>query len=287
MITKIILGTVQFGLNYGINNTTGKPSEETVSDILNQAYLSGIRKLDTAEAYGNAQTVIGNFHRKNRTSFDVNTKFKSGAQSKLKSGLLSTLEELHIDRVNTWFYHSFQDYIESPDWLTEIAKIKEDGLIEKIGVSVYSNFELDSVIGDDVVDVIQLPFNLLDNRSQRGDLLEKAKAANKTIQIRSAFLQGLFFMDISSLPINLQSLKPYLERLLKLSREYDITMESLCLQYVNAQPHIDEIIIGVDSKMHLLKNLEVLKSELDPEVCHIIDSIQVSEPELLYPFNWK
>ena len=71
MNSKLILGTVQFGLNYGINNTIGKMSEDKVFELLETAYDLGIRTLDTAEAYGNAHSVISNFHKQSKKRFNI------------------------------------------------------------------------------------------------------------------------------------------------------------------------------------------------------------------------
>ncbi len=287
MASKLILGTVQFGLDYGINNDQGRPSGRTVEEILDFAYQSGIQKLDTAEAYGDAHTVIGDFHKKRDIRFDINTKFRGITKGNLRFEVTKALEELGVEKLNTWFYHSFQDYSLNREWADGLAQVKWDGLIQNIGVSVYSNSELESVIEDSSIDVIQLPFNLLDNVSQRGILLEKAKKYNKTIQIRSVFLQGLFFKSVSALPSYLLPLKSYLEQLHHISDETGISMEALCLQYVESQEFVDEIIIGVDSKQHLMNNIASLNSKLDKNIINVIDDIQVLEKQLLYPSNWK
>ncbi len=286
-IKNIILGTVQFGLNYGINNPNGKPSTRVVEEIFTTAYHSGIQQLDTAEAYGDAQELIGRFHQKQATRFDINTKFKGANKTTLRTELAKAITALSVQQVNTWFYHSYTDYHTYPELLEELAAIRKEGLIRKIGVSVYSNEELENVINDPVIDVIQLPFNLLDNFSQRGSLLARAKQNQKTIQVRSVFLQGLFFKDPASLPASLLPLQPYLHQLHTLSAETGLSMESLCLQYVSAQENIDEIIIGVDTVEQLDRNMMALRSQLDQRVRNTIDLIKVTETALLYPYNWK
>jgi aryl-alcohol dehydrogenase-like predicted oxidoreductase len=287
MSSKLILGTVQFGLNYGINNSAGKPSIETIEKIFTRAHASGIGQLDTAEAYGDAQKLIGEFHQKQNIRFDVNTKFKGVQPEMLGNELTKAINDLKVESINTWFYHSFADYNNYPGLGKELAEIKKQQLIKKIGVSVYSNTEFEKVVGDEGVDVIQLPFNLLDNFSYRGELLTKAKQHQKTIQVRSVFLQGLFFKDLTTLPVYLLPLKPYLVKLHRLSEEKNLPMESLCLQYANAQSHIDEIIIGVDTEEQLERNILALNSHLDQETKEVIDQIQVAETALLYPYNWK
>jgi len=286
MAAEIILGTVQFGLNYGINNKDGKPSQKEVNLILEQAFAAGIKKLDTAEAYGTAQSVIGNYHL-SHPPFQIDTKFKKSGQSGLRAELKKTLNNLHVDHIDTYFYHSFSDFAAYPEILDELMELKKEGLITKIGVSVYSNEEMDSSSVNQAVDVIQLPFNLLDNIFQRRESLHKAKQHGKLIQVRSVFLQGLFFRDPATLPEFLLPLKPWLEKLRDIAMKANIPMEALCLQYVNAQPWIDEIILGVDSKNHLLNNLKVLGGKLEAAIVEMIDGVRVTETALLYPYNWK
>jgi len=285
MAHKIILGTVQFGLDYGINNNYGKPDLNSINEILNKAYQAGIHTLDTAEAYGDAEAIIGSFHQNKSFRFDVNTKFRGGEE--LRTELIKAIEKLRIQRVHTFFYHSFNDYISYPGLPRKLKQLKSENLINQIGVSVYSNNELETACSDPAIDVIQLPFNLLDNISQRGALLRKARMNKKIIQVRSVFLQGLFFKDISTLPVFLLPLKPYLKKLQNICTETGLSTESICLQYANAQPDIDEIIIGVDNKEQLTNNMDSLHVELDQDIRKEIDAIHVTETELLYPFNWK
>lgn len=287
MPVTLVLGTVQFGVDYGINNPSGKPGADTVNEILAFAYHFGITQLDTADGYGNAKEIIGKFHKKHNLRFEINSKFAAHSVKDLRLELLRSLEELHIATMDTWFFHGFRDYISRPELLQELENLKVEKLVRKIGVSVYTNSELKTVINDPLIDTIQLPFNLLDNLNIRGPLLMEADKKGKTIQVRSVFLQGLFFKDISTLPVYLWPLKPYLEKLHAIADENEIPMESLCLQYAGSQKEIHEIVFGVDSKEQLIQNLQSFPAQLLPEIVAAINKIKVAETELLYPYNWK
>jgi aryl-alcohol dehydrogenase-like predicted oxidoreductase len=282
----IILGTVQFGIKYGINNHKDKPTHSQVFEILETAWENGINTLDTADAYGDAIKIISSYHQYSGKLFKINTKFKNidflSINSKLKSDLIS----LHCSQINTFFFHSYAEYKNSNHILLELLKAKEDGLISSIGVSIYSNEELSDVIDDLNIDVIQLPFNLFDNDFQRSKLLKIAKEKRKKIQVRSVFLQGLFFMNIKKVPENLAILKPWLEKIEKISDLFDISKESLCLLYPNAQDYIDEIIIGVDTKNQLVQNLKSLKLNLPYAIKREFDQISITPSSILYPPNW-
>lgn len=286
MKKKIILGTVQFGLNYGINNYFGKPSESQVFEILDTAWKNGIDTLDTADAYGNAMKLISDYHRVSGNIFKINTKFNNagffGIDDKIKSDLLS----LKCLRFNSLFFHSYNEYKESNHNLMSLLKAKEEGLISSIGVSLYTNEELLDVINDPKIDIIQLPYNLLDNDFQRGNLLKIAREKGKKVQVRSIFLQGLFFKESNEFPEKLEILKPWISKIETKAELLNISKESLCFLYPNSQVYIDEIVMGVDTKEQLLRNLESLKLSIPEAVKTEIDQISVSPSSILHPPNW-
>jgi len=286
MKSKFILGTVQFGLDYGINNTVGKPTEIQVYEMLDYAASHGIEILDTADAYGNATELLGKYNRMNTNRFRINTKFKCNNES-LEAQLSETLELLNTNSINTYFYHSFLDFEQHPELLTFLVDLKKKKRIEKIGMSVYDNNEFRVAINISEIDVIQFPFNLLDNRSQRGEYMKLAKEKSKELQVRSIFLQGLFFKSFDDLPPKLTALKPYLKNISDLLIKNNLTIQQLALSYAMQQPEIDHIIIGVDSLEQLRHNLNLGRQKISPEILESIDQIKVLETELLYPKNWN
>jgi aryl-alcohol dehydrogenase-like predicted oxidoreductase len=286
MSSKIILGTVQFGLDYGINNRLGQPDAKQVFKMLELAAAEGIEILDTADAYGSASEILGEFNKVKPDAFKINTKFKAGLDP-ISIQLGKSLELLGAKFINAYFFHSFQDFIRFPGLITELSDLKQKNLIKKTGVSVYGNDEFEIAVNTPEVDVIQLPFNLLDNRCQRGKLMTLAKEKGKELQVRSVFLQGLFFMPGKDIPRKLSPLKPYLEKIGAMAQENNLTMESLALMYALSQPEIDHIIIGVDNPEQLRKNLIAAKKCLDANILEVINQIALAETELLYPKNWN
>jgi uncharacterized protein len=284
--SKIILGTVQFGLDYGINNVTGKPSIEQVFNILEFAASQGVEILDTADAYGNANELLGDFNRSHPGLFSVNTKFKDN-QEPLAKQLSRSLKLLNLNTVNTYFFHSFSDFINHSDLMNELIYLKKNNQINKIGVSVYDNYEFQKVINSPEIDVIQFPFNLLDNLYQRGEMMKLAKKRGKELQVRSLFLQGLFFKSPEKIPSKLSPLNPYLKRINDLSSENNLSIEKLAILYALQQPEIDNILLGVDNLEQLKNNLNIGQESLAKETTEIIDKIAVQETELLYPKNWN
>jgi uncharacterized protein len=284
---KLILGTVQFGLDYGINNPAGKPTKEQVFQIFEQAAKAGVSVLDTADVYGNASELIGEFFASSSTRFDINTKFKAEEGKSITEQLHNSLQLLNTDKVNVYFYHRFDEMVNFPETLVELGKLKSQNLINKIGVSVYGNDELEIAVNTPAIDAIQLPFNLLDNYSQRGELLKQAKQKGKEIQVRSVFLQGLFFKELNSYPEYLSPLKPYVQTIQQIGTDSNTGMEALALAYALSQPEIDNVLIGVDTLEQLNTNLSYANTTLSAESISQINAIKVAETELLYPKNWK
>jgi aryl-alcohol dehydrogenase-like predicted oxidoreductase len=285
-MNRLILGTVQFGLKYGINNHLGQPDVNTVNEILNLAHQLGINTLDTAEAYGTAHEIIGNYHYNNKFEFKINTKFSSVKKENFIEQVKKTCELLEVKKLNVCFYHSYAEYLHGTLEQGFETLVNLD-LIDQVGVSVYTNEELEVVINDPLVNVIQLPFNLFDNFYQRGDLISKAKNKGKKIQVRSIFLQGLFFVGPKSLKGNLAELEDDILFLNKIVNDFKISMADLCLQYVLSFKEIDQIIIGVETPSQLFSNSLSYKRNISSEIINLINSVQIKNKSLLYPYNWK
>lgn len=285
MFNKLILGTVQFGLDYGINNSSGKPSKEEVFKILDFAKVNGINLLDTASEYGNSIDLIGEYDNKNY--FNIISKFKSVKDgSTINEVLCDGLNRVKKDKLYGYLFHSFQEFLNNKSLLKDLLELKNQGKIKNIGVSVYSNEELEIALNDNHVELIQLPFNLLDNSNHRGRLIQDAKEKGKIIHTRSVFLQGLFFKDLNRLPNKLIPVKPSLTKIKEIADKYNLGIGDLALNYVISNPYIDGILIGVDNVDQLKLNLQSIEKGIPTELIDEIDEIFEENIELLNPSNW-
>ena len=291
MNSKLILGTVQFGLNYGINNTIGKMSEDKVFELLENAYDLGIKTLDTAESYGNAHSVISNFHKQSKKRFNIISKYSStnfDYPIDLVERIQVHCSNFDINYLEGYMFHSYSDFKMTINNEPNILdNIKNSGLVKKIGVSVYSNDEIEDLLNFKNINLIQLPFNLFDNEYQRKEILEKAKKRNIEIHTRSAFLQGLFFKDVNTLQKNLLPLKKDLNDLSLLSKKSNIALAELALNYPLSKSYIDKVLIGVDSLEQLKNNIKATENEFDKFIYEKVDCIQIENTKLLNPSNWK
>ena len=291
MNSKLILGTVQFGLDYGINNNTGKLSEDQVFELLERAYELGIRTLDTAEAYGNAHSIISNFHKQSKKRFNIISKYSSSNFDypiDLVERIQVHCSNFNVNYLEGYMFHSYNDFkMNINNDPNVLDNIKNSGLVKKIGVSVYSNDEIEDLLNFKNINLIQLPFNLFDNEYQRKEILEKAKKRNIEIHTRSVFLQGLFFKDINTLTNGLLPLKNNLSELSLILKNYNLSMDSLALNYPLNKTYIDKVLIGVDSLEQLKNNIKATENDFDKSIYEEVDCIQIENIKLLNPSNWK
>ena len=281
---KIVLGTVQLGLKYGINNSIGKPTREDACSILKFAWENGVRKLDTADTYGDVLELIA-FYQQNNPDFYIMSKMFKVASDKVEKEFSKSLARLKANSMHTYYFHRFDELLSFKDFKV-FEEFKNDGKLKYLGVSVNSMEEFQKSIKFDEIDVIQIPFNLLDNYTIKKDLLCEAKKKGKLIYIRSVFLQGLFFMELDKLPDNLLPLEEDLRYLQSLSEKYNCPMHEMALRYCLSFKEIDGVIIGVDSLEHLKQNLSNTEV-LDEEILESINNINVECKGLLSPVNWS
>ena len=281
---KIVLGTVQFGLPYGINNNVGKISQSEVAKILSEAKKNEISLIDTSYAYGDSEIVIGSIPKASR-EFKIVSKLPRTTK-KPKVVFNETIHRLKTNKLYGYLIHHFDYFKENLSIWTEIKSLKEDGQVEKIGFSLYSTLELEYLFSKNIeFDIVQIPYNILDRAF--APYLKELKQHNVEIHARSVFLQGLFFKSTDDLPDRLQPLKPYLMTMDKFCSEHDITIESLALNGVLHNPDIDGVLIGVDSLTQLQKNIQSVWSKMPVGVSKFIQLLDVKEKELLNPVNWN
>lgn len=290
---KLVLGTVQLGMPYGINNTTGQPDKEETFAILSAAWDSGIRLLDTADAYGVSTALIGEFHAAtqqsatNKKLFRIITKFHYDNTVNLEQKAHETLTKLSVPSLYCYQFHRCSDVKTYPEAHKPLLRLQNEGLVERIGVSVYTNEEFAEAIQSPIINVIQFPFNLLDNMNFRGELIHRAKESGKELHTRSVFLQGLFFKPQGDFPPSLRSLAQPIMTLQTLSQNLVVTITQLALAYVLSQKLIDYTLFGVETLRQLTEIIEASETFIDAQTLQTIEQIVVKNPDLLNPARWK
>lgn len=261
-MTKIALGTVQFGLNYGISNKNGQVSAEEIEKILDFCKLHEINTLDTAQGYGNSEKVLSQF---DLTSFKVITKLIGNAR------LETSLENLKLSSVYGLMFHRENECIDETWKLYETWK--SQGLVKKIGVSVYSPAVLEQLIERYPIEIVQFPMNILDQSFV--SLLPRLKEKSIEVHTRSSFLQGLLLMD--DIPEYFNPIKNHI----KLIPEPRL---SHCLNFGKNYYEIDKMVLGVTRLQDLEEIYEAYNQKLD-EVDYSI--YRVTEEKFINPSMWQ
>lgn len=276
-MSKLVLGTVQFGLQYGVNSA-GRPSQEAVKNILSDAAKGGITTLDTSSAYGNSEEVLGE-SIVTPGEFKIVSKYPKG-ETPVGEMFNSSLERLKVDKLYGYLLHHFEVYKNNSAVWDEFVALKESGKVQKIGFSLYTPEELVFILKNgSPFDLIQVPFNIFDKKFL--PYMKELHEKGVEIHVRSTFLQGLFFKDRNALPEKLLPMKKYLLQLDEFSKKSGLSISEIALNYNLQNPYIDGVLIGVDNVEQLQMNLNSVKdTPIDIE-------IEVKEQDLLNPVNWN
>jgi aryl-alcohol dehydrogenase-like predicted oxidoreductase len=280
LVKKIALGTVQFGLHYGISNTKGKTTLSEVSSILKEATRFGIDLVDTAYSYGESEKVLGNFLQD--FDFKIVTKFPRPQQGdSIRNYFEESISCLRVQNLHGYMAHDGASILDNPKLWEELIELRENGRVSKVGYSLYSPSELRQLTNmHGVPDIIQVPYNVFDRRFEPE--FERLKSEGTEIHVRSSFLQGLFFVNPDSLPAYFDAAKPLLKKMREITED-DHTLAGSLLMFCLSNPFIDRVIIGVNNTAQLVSNIERLFRPLPP-VC--FDDFYFSDESILLPYKW-
>ena len=293
-MVKMILGTVQLGMPYGINNAVGQPNMREAMDILDYAYQNGVDTLDTASSYGDSEKVIGNYiNQHNDKVFRVCTKLPVRME---KMNITDCCEEsrqkLGVDKLYVYYLHRFEQ-CKNDNVLRQLLRLKESGQITNIGISIYQPDELQYIIENlsDVIDVVQIPFNVMDNnRWTQDELLGCANRKGIKLYARSIFLQGVILSNIDSEICQKMEITSQMTRLQDISKSLKRSVAQLAIDYVSSIEEIERWLIGCETVEQIKENIGLCKNarRLESNMCEEIKQISQSLSEkVIDPRKWK
>lgn len=293
--SRLVLGTVQLGMPYGVANTSGQPDENQAADIVRQAWDSGIREFDTAQGYGQSESVLGRvFARvgicdKVRVISKFHPRLDHSEGKVLLKALDESLNQLRVPSLYGILLHK-EDLLDR--WSDGVGKalrdLQQTGKVEKVGVSVYSLARAMTALQTPGIDLIQLPANLCDRRFEDAGFFKLAEQRNITIYIRSIFLQGLLLMDIRDVPAYLSSAQRALEILDGLCGRYGLTRRELALGYVGSRMPKAKIIFGVETVEQLRQNIASWNKDYPRDIDRLLGEALPDLPhEIINPVLWK
>ena len=286
--SKIALGTVHFGLPYGIANTSGQVSVKEIETILSLARDAGINTLDTAIGYGESEEILGKIGIKD---FKVITKIPPipaelpNVEGWLEEQLHNSLKRLRVPQIYGLLLHRSENLKgkEAERVRDTLLRLKSSGIVQKVGVSVYDPQELESSIQAMPLSLVQAPLNVLDRRLETSGWLRRLSNEGVEIHTRSVFLQGLLLMCKESRPSFFNQWSGIWDRWHQWLDHHKILPLEACLCFLLKFQKIDRVVVGIDSTKQLN---EILKS-ISGELPVLPSELSTDDTGLLNPSNWK
>jgi len=287
---KLALGTVQFGLDYGVANVAGQVQLAEVRSMLSLASASEIDVLDTAIAYGTSEEVLG---KVGADRFRVVTKLPSlppidedGIACWVRDQVEASLARLGQKQIYGLLLHCPHDLLgaKSKSLIEVLIGLKEAKVIQKIGISIYSPGELDEILKRVQIDLVQAPLNVIDRRMETSGWLDQLKNDGVEIHTRSAFLQGLLLMERGKIPQKFSRWSNMWHMWQENLRESAASPLEACLAYPLSLEQVDKVIVGVDSEKHL-QDIISASSSYD----HALDTsfMLSNDTDLISPYKWS
>jgi len=284
----IALGTAQFGMNYGIANQSGQVPSDEVVRILALARSEGIDTLDTAMDYGNSETCLGEC---GVAGFKIITKLSAvpddatDVEGWVRGKVQACLQRLRVPAVRGLLLHRPHQLSgpQGPQLARALQGLKADGLVEQLGVSIYSPAELGSVLQACSIDLVQAPFSLVDRRLHTSGWLQKLHDAGVEVHVRSAFLQGLLLMPRAGIPGKFEPWAATWDAWHAWLARHDVSAVQACLGFVRSFAQVHRIVAGVDS----LGQFQQLLSSTQADTLADWPAIGVDDETLVNPSKWN
>ena len=261
--SRLVLGTAQLGMDYGIANTIGQPDYNMAMSIVQEVWECGIREFDTAQAYGQSEKVLGRIIKDLGISDEakVITKLAPDVDHSNRAALDKALKI----SMNNWGVESLYGLMLHREDMLDLWEkglgrhlmgIVDSGRVAHIGVSVYSPEKAIQALNTEGISMVQLPTNVIDRRFEKAGVFKLADDLGKTIYIRSIFLQGLLLMSPDTLPEHMRFAAPVLNRLALLAQYAKLSINELCIGYIkNAFPHV-RLVFGAETAAQVRENLK-------------------------------
>ena len=287
--SKIALGTVQFGIDYGVNSVDGQVRPEEVKKILSYAHSKDIDLLDTAPAYGNSEKTLGrmdisNFKVVTKTRHFDSLEINNNDVKLLNNDFHHSLKDLKQNSVYGVLIHDADDLLKpgAEKLFDKLQELKQAEKIVKIGVSVYDHSQLQSILDNFSIDLVQLPFNILDRRMIDSGMLATLRGKGVEVHARSVFLQGLLLMTEQSRHEKFKRWGALWKVWHEWLNDNQITALEATIRHAISMPEISKVLVGVDTadqlKEIVMATLGVLPG--------IPTEMYTNDADLLNPSNW-
>lgn len=258
LAARLILGTVQFGIPYGVTNAHGRVLPEVASDILLAARRSGIKLVDTAADYGTSEETLGRCLPQDMGVITKIPAVKADAISVsdvefVKSTVLHSLGRLSRAKVDAVLVHQCADLFKpgGERVVRLLDQLKTDGVTSAIGISVYDGADIDHALELFRPDIVQVPMNLFDQRLKRSGHIVRLRNLGIEVHARSAFLQGVLLAAPSSLPAYFRQFDDQFARYREYLALNEVSPLAACLGFMIEQSGCDYVLVGVTTRNEL------------------------------------
>ena len=294
-ISPMTLGTVQLGMNYGIANDAGKPSEEKSFSILQSALQNGITALDTARAYGDSELVIGRFLKQWKGEMpSIITKIpklQGDSPKELEKfateSVEQSLERLGVNKVAGVMLHGAKDPIIHGQACADAVKALIDhGYTDRVGVSVYVAEDINGMLPYDIFSLTQVPMSIFDQQLIADGSIERLRQQDYAVFVRSVFLQGLFFLDPEKVddPILVEHAVPKIRLLQRIAADLGISVAQLAISFMRDSAGVTSLVLGADTPEQVKSNIAYFDAPaLDESVMALLrkEFATVNIPEIM------
>jgi len=286
-VSRLALGTVQFGLPYGIANRAGQVTRAEAKAMLQLAAIKGIDTLDTAISYGDSETCLGELGTQD---FKVVTKLPAvpddceDVSAWVTQQVNASLARMNVTSVYGLLLHRSAQLLDSngTELYRALQVLKDSGQVQKLGVSIYSPSELDVLIPKYHFDLVQAPFNLVDQRLYRSGWMQRLKDRGVEVHTRSVFLQGLLLMTQANIPAKFSPWCSLWDCWHRWLSDNAILAVEACLAFPLTYPEIDRVIVGADN----LKQLEQIIDAAESRPVMKLPDLNSEDEILINPAQW-
>lgn len=291
---RLVLGTVQLGMSYGIANDSGQPDYQQAREIIAAAWQVGIKRFDTAQGYGQSESVLA----KALVELDLVAKVKifSKIHPAIDHADFNALRQA-IKQSRTLFGSSLhcimlhrEEFLQQwSDGLGEMLReCRDEGFFSSIGISVYDPAAARRALETEGIDLVQLPANILDRRHEQAGVMALARKLCKTIMIRSVFLQGALLLPTTDLPARILHARSYLESVASLARQYEMTPRDLAMTFARDQWADCLVVFGAELPNQVLENAASWGRAVSARVLKKMEKLSDVIPlEVLRPDLWE
>ena len=249
MSPDLCLGTVQFGMSYGITNKNGRVNKVEINNILKLAYLNNVKFIDTAQSYGNAESLLGLHCPSQYTPRYISKLSPLTSVNEWESTFHKTLDNLNVNCLDSFLLHN-TDFLFSPEsgritkWLFSLIERK---LVKRVGVSIYEPKELYKIPAD-LFKLVQVPVSIFDQRFLSDQIRDYALKNSISIHARSIFLQGILLSPPDKLPsFFTPDFAAHHNNLRILAQNSGISLLQLNLAFIRSLHFLEAALVGVSS----------------------------------------